>query len=769
MKSQSDNQIPLSSNPPPAASPSVGGTGQPQLTLSANPQFPPPAPAQPEEEEQGLTPAKLLGMVRRKFWVVGVAAIATSAFMGFQASKQVPMYQGSFSVLVEPIVQRRQISSTLADDKSSESAKEFDYSSQIQVLISPKTLKPILKDINDRYSGVSYDELAGHLLVSRFGETKIIEVSYSGTDPVKVKFVLEKLSEGYLRYSLQDQKATLQQGILFVDRQLPGLRTRVNILQKQIEGLRQQYNFVDPDTHAQELSGQLTALAQQRQALQEERVAVQVQYAALQQQAGASAALEDFTFYQEFLHQFQALDRQIAIESARFGGNNPTIQLFRQQQDNLRPLLIQEAERSLNNQIAKVFNNIQILNSREQALAAVEKMLDQQFKQMPSVSRQFTDLQRELKTATDSLNRFQTTRESLQIQSAQNEVPWQLIAPPRDPESKLANNVYKSLMTGGIGGALLGVGVIYLLEKVENAFYSIADLKKRTKLPILGIIPYRPDLEHAGSEVHIVDLRSLHSDGRHTIQENSATLKERMKVLLEQGVSSETLSIPGIAHSAENPMGNESDAYGFLESFRSLHANIVRLGDSQPISSVVISSATPVEGRTTIAVHLAQAAAAMGKRVLLVDAHLRRGAVPLHTLLGLSDKAGLSDFLSETTSLNQVIERLAWESSLFVVSAGSTPPDPTRLLSSLRMKVFMQRVHKAFDLVIYDTPPLMGLADVSLIAAQTSGVVLVAGFGKRNGAEALTQTIERLKSAHIPILGVVANGVKDYSVDLYSR
>lgn len=762
MKPQSGKQLPPPSNLSPAVAPSMEGTGQSHIS-------PVNTPAPADEEEQGLNPTKLLGMVRRKFWVVGIAAIATSAFMGFQASRQIPMYQGSFSLLVEPIVQRRQISSRLADDKNTETVKEFDYSSQIQVLISPKTLKSILENVNKRYSGVSYDELVGKLKVSQLGETKIIEVSYSGVDPTKVKFILDKLSEGYLSYSLQDQKATLQQGILFVNRQLPGLQTRVKSLQQQIESLRKQYNFVDPDTYAQDLSVQLSAVEQQRQALQDQRVALQIQYAALQQQAGASAALEDSTFYQDFLHQFQALDRQIAIESARYGENNPTIQLLRQQQDNLRPLLIQEAERSLNNQIAKVFNNIQILNSREQALIQVERRLGQRFKQMPDVSRQFVDLQRELKTATDSLSRFQTTRESLQIQSAQNEVPWQLIAPPTDPESKLASNIYKSLMIGGLGGLVFGVVIVFLLEKLENAFYSVADLKKRTKLPILGVIPYRPDLEHAGSEVHIVDLRSLHSGGRYTIQENGATLKERMKALLERGVPDESVSFPGISEPTDHSINNEPDAYSFLESFRSLHANIVRLGDNQRVSSVVISSAMPVEGRTTIAIHLAQAAAAMGNRVLLVDAHLRRGGVPLHTFLGLPDKVGLSDFLTETASLNQVVQRLAWESSLFVVAAGSSPPDPTRLLCSPRMKAFMQRVEKTFDLVIYDTLPLMGLADVSLLAAQTSGVVLVAGFGKRNGAEALTQTIERLRGARIPILGVVANGVKNYSVDLYSR
>lgn len=170
-----------------------------------------------------------------------------------------------------------------------------------------------------------------------------------------------------------------------------------------------------------------------------------------------------------------------------------------------------------------------------------------------------------------------------------------------------------------------------------------------------------------------------------------------------------------------------------------------------------------------MAVHLAQAAAALGKRVLLVDAHLRDGSVQVHTLFDLPMRAGLSNLLREETTLEQVIQRLDWELGLFVVSAGTTPPDPTRLLASKQMKEFMQRVHKTFDLVIYDTLPLMGLADVSLIAAETDGVVLVTGFGKWQGADAFTQTVERLNSAQIPILGVVANGVRNYSVDLYAR
>jgi capsular exopolysaccharide synthesis family protein len=159
----------------------------------------------------------------------------------------------------------------------------------------------------------------------------------------------------------------------------------------------------------------------------------------------------------------------------------------------------------------------------------------------------------------------------------------------------------------------------------------------------------------------------------------------------------------------------------------------------------------------------------MGRRVLLVDAHFRRAGTQVHTLLGLQNTIGLSHCLNDSSLLNQAIQRLSWEANLFVISAGETPPDPTRLLASPQMHELMARLRKNFDLVVYDTPPLMGLADVSLIASKADAILLVASLGKRGSSEALKQTIERLQVAHLPVLGVVANRVKDYSVDLYTQ
>ncbi|NJN48752.1 MAG: CpsD/CapB family tyrosine-protein kinase [Alkalinema sp. RL_2_19] len=124
--------------------------------------------------------------------------------------------------------------------------------------------------------------------------------------------------------------------------------------------------------------------------------------------------------------------------------------------------------------------------------------------------------------------------------------------------------------------------------------------------------------------------------------------------------------------------------------------------------------------------------------------------------------------LRDEATLNESIQRLSWESNLFVMPAGAAPPDPTRLLASEKMNQLMQRFENTFDMVIYAMPPLMGLADVKLVAAQAGAVLLVTKIGRRGAADALSYTKTRLKEAKLPIVGVVANGVKNYKVDLYA-
>ena len=202
-----------------------------------------------------------------------------------------------------------------------------------------------------------------------------------------------------------------------------------------------------------------------------------------------------------------------------------------------------------------------------------------------------------------------------------------------------------------------------------------------------------------------------------------------------------------------------------LEAFRSLHTNIHFLASDTPISSLVISSAEHGDGKSTVAINLAQAAAAMGQRVLLVDADLRRPQV--HTLLGLPNEQGLSNIVFTDLPVLKVIQRSALSENLFVLTSGQILPEPTKLLSSKKMQNIVEQLRQQFDLIIYDTASILGLADSSLLATHTAGILLVTRIDKTDRS-VLRQALEQLKLSRTNVLGMVCNGIKNYNKSIYN-
>jgi capsular exopolysaccharide synthesis family protein len=129
---------------------------------------------------------------------------------------------------------------------------------------------------------------------------------------------------------------------------------------------------------------------------------------------------------------------------------------------------------------------------------------------------------------------------------------------------------------------------------------------------------------------------------------------------------------------------------------------------------------------------------------------------------------GLSNVISSEINVDDVIQRSPIEDNLFVLTAGTIPPDPTRLLCSKKMQNLVERFQATFDLVIFDTPPLLGLADAKLLAAHTDGIVMVVGLGKTDRS-VLTEVLYGLKMSRARVLGLVANGVKGYTTTSYDQ
>ncbi len=691
------------------------------------------------EESNDWDLRRFLGLLKRR--VVIIAGVVTVAMTGitYTTLNQENIYQGNFQILVEPV--NNDINLGRVNLAESSTTSSLDYESQIQVLRSSELLGQVIKKLQVSYPDITYPSLLGGLTIRRLGTAKVIEVSYKSNDPEKIKFVLDTISQFYLNYSLEKRQTKLRQGLQFIEKQLPEIKNRVGQLQKEMQIFRQRYNFISPEDQAATVSGQIQSLTGQRLAINQQLSAARAYYLSLQEQPGQSNAINNSPLYQQLIAQQRQLDTQISGELAKFKPDNPIIQTLREKRNNLLPLIEAEASRALNIKIAEAVAQIRKIEADSKQLTQPEQQLQNKLIQLPVLSRQYADIQRNLQLANESFNRFLSAQEELQIQTAQTELPWELIQAAKQPEYPISPDIPRNLLLGFVASCLLGFGAAVLIEGIDNTYHTVDDLKDKIKMPILGTLPFDKTIGHNY-------LNPTH-------QTNDGNV-----------IDTQMGKLTNLFH-RQSPRNSRNSYYSqgaFWESLQVLYSNIQLLNSDKAINSLIVSSSVPADGKSTVAYNLAKIAASMGKRVLLVDTDLRRPQI--HRFLELNNLWGLSNLISLNMDAKQVIQEVPTINNLSVVTSGPIPPDPGRLLSSGKMRHLMEDFHQSFDLVIYDSPPILGLVDVRLVAPHTDGLVLVARMN-RTDKSALSQVQDSLKTYPINVLGLVLNGDKSRSGRYY--
>jgi succinoglycan biosynthesis transport protein ExoP len=212
--------------------------------------------------------------------------------------------------------------------------------------------------------------------------------------------------------------------------------------------------------------------------------------------------------------------------------------------------------------------------------------------------------------------------------------------------------------------------------------------------------------------------------------------------------------IAEMQHNKDLPYVSESPRSPVSEAFRTLRTNLEFASVDNPLKSLVVVSAHPSEGKSTIAANLAVTMAQGGKHVLLIDADLRRPRI--HQFFGMPNRAGLSDFFRDSTPLIDLTQR--WkDSNLAVITSGSLPPNPADLLSSKKMASVLEAGTNAADIVIVEAPPVL-VADASILASRVDGILLVVHPGK-TPADGAVSTLEQLSRAGAHVVGVVMNRI----------
>jgi polysaccharide biosynthesis transport protein len=724
-------------------------------------------PTEAEEDEgDDISLQKAFSFLKRRLRVLSIVTGLSAAGFIALILKTPDTYVGSFRLLAEPVTQGSQIAEDLTSDtvqsqggiprriRTSSSDSQIDYISQIEVLKSQATLEPIVQKIKAQYPHVDYATLLSRLEINRPKDSKLLDFSYASPNPDEIQYVLYQLSKGVIEYSEQDRKKNLMASQKFVSDQIVRQRQEVARLENRLAELRRNYNIVTPDSTEKLLATQMQSLISEQSNNRVKLIAATTLYQNLQQQVGLNPAsavavsnLSESPTYQAMLMKLREVESKIALESTRFNADTPMMQALQEQRQELLPLLEAEARktvnasnpaqtigfqgtvgRSLTQQMIDAANQVQVLNNQEQVLQSAINNIANQTQNLAGISKDYLQIMRELEIATGSLSRFQVVGDNINVELSKQNNPWQLISKLDDNSIGIQGGKAFKILLSLLAAGVLGLIAALIAEQLDRVFHDVDELKE-TNLPCLGTIPFYRGLDQA------------------------------------QGIATMSVSDRILEASAGKRNAKDRQAEtSFIEAFYTLDANIRLLSADNSIRSIAITSTSPADGKSTISAHLAWAAVAMGRRVLLIDVDMRRPQV--HSWFGLSNLRGLSNAITSDTPLKDLVQVAPHDPNLSVLTAGPTPPSPGRLLASNKMQALIQWAVQEYDLVICDAPPVL-FADAKLAASHTDGILVAVGIGKTDRVQVMNAINDLRNTAQSPILGLVANGVKSSDIDGY--
>lgn len=291
------------------------------------------------------------------------------------------------------------------------------------------------------------------------------------------------------------------------------------------------------------------------------------------------------------------------------------------------------------------------------------------------------------------------------------------------PSSPVSPRVMVNLSFGAGCGLMLGLAIAMLLRRLDRRLKSVQDAED-IGLTILGILPV------------------IEQNGTSTKPSKTARTRSRRRRPIEDGAGRDL-----IVHT--QPMSTAA------ESCRAIRTNLMFMGADKPLRSLVVTSASPREGKTTVATSLAISVAQSGKRVLVVDTDLRRPRV--HRAFGVSSGRGVTTVLVGDATLAEVTQETVVP-NLSVVACGPLPPNPAELLHTDRFAALIVEASARFDLVIFDSPPLGAVADAAVLAPQLDGVLVVVKVHQTT-RDALSSVLRQLEDVSANIAGGVVNGI----------
>jgi capsular exopolysaccharide synthesis family protein len=545
------------------------------------------------------------------------------------------------------------------------------------------------------------DRFLSDLRIEPVKQSRLVKVSFDSRNAGLSATVVNTLTEGFIRMSLERRMDASSYAKGFIDERLTQVKAKLEDSERKLVDFARENQIFKLDDSSSLHTQKLNELSQAVSQAERDRIDAEANLGETQigDTRNAVAVLEN--------QVIQRLKETRADLEAKYQDNlriykpgYPAMQQLRSQIQEIDAKIAEEAEAIRGGMQARV----KVARQKERSLDKELTIAKNEALAIQSMSIQYSILQREVATNRQLYEGLLQRLKEVGVAGGVATNNISIVDPAEVPFKKFKPNLILNVIVGLILGVLGGVGLAFFLEHFDDSLKHPEDVERRTQVPVLGVVPevkLAKDQSNLGAQI-----------GMQAFYEPRSALAEAYR-------SIRTALLFSTAHGAPKV--------------------------------TLFTSPGPGEGKTTSALNLAITFTQTGSKVLLIDTDLRNPS--LHRLLGLDSSLGLTNFLIGDAAPAEVSQHTA-VTNLFAIPAGPLPPNPAELLSSARLAELLTKAAEKFDYVILDGPPVLGLADALVLSNLAGGTVIVAEAGVTRQGQ-LIGALKRLRSAHGVVLGCV--------------
>ena len=687
----------------------------------------PPMDAAPDRGPVEL--AHYLWVLRRQAWRIAAFVVVCVVAALIISLRITPIYESTVVIDID----RRMPTAVIGQDARPALTNDADQflATQAQIIQSDSVLRPVVEkyrllEREEEYGGLDPEELRAladapielrQLKVKRPPNTYLLEVSYRASDPGLAADVANAIAESYLRHTYEIRYTAAAGLSQFMERQLEELRANMERSSNALAQYERELEIINPEEKTNILAARLLDLNTEYTKAQAERVSREAAYRALQGGSLEAAMTSRGRESLRKLHdEYAEAKQRFAAVQAHYGENHPEYRTAAAHLEELRRLM--EAEAASIQRQAEIEYRRAV--ERERMLQEELRRTKQEFDDLNARSFEYQALKREAdgdKALYEELLR--KIKEATINASFENNAA-RIADPARPGHEPVFPNVLLNVLLTFLAATLLGVGVAIVADLADD---TIRDPEEVTRTLHTAVIGSLPEVKPWRGQLAKVVCGANSNGTRH----------------------STTVST-------------------YEEAIRTLRNSILLTDFDQRLRTILVTSAAPSEGKSTIAIHLAIAHAQQHRRTLIIDGDLRRPSV--HKRFAVQGAVGLADVVIGRKDWREAVIRIPDLEDLAILPAGRTSTRRAADFIGPGLDAILDEAAREYDLVIIDAPPLLGFPEPLQMAAAVDGVVVVtkAAQTSRRAVASVLQTLARLRAN---VIGLVLNEVNRETSDKY--